>query len=415
MLWLATLAPRILQSLTAPKFKNNINDQVPYTALAQLLDRALGLALLGTCVVVVLSRLRRIPERGGAHALVLVAPWAYLVLRDMFEGRSPKIATLVYGFVVVAVWFARPHLRDLRLLGTLTAFTAVLSIAMGVLLPAKGLYQTTGGSLVQADKQILPWGILIGPASSGNNLGQLLVMGAPTLLLIPRRGLRRAAALITGFTILWSASRSSLGALVAVSVVLLLLRAPGPAMRRLLAWSSSIALAAVVALLPVITRSDQAFTNRGYIWRLSVQAWHTNTVFGLGSTWYSQVAALANNIAGAAFHGHNEAVQLAVTGGTALLVLMSVLTVALVRAVGRWASAGWTYPTAQLAAILVSCTLEVSYGLVDRDLFFPVTVLPAAFILLARESTGPAMQRARGAVVTAPVLSRSTRAGAMRT
>lgn len=384
-LWLATMAPRIVQTLTAPKFKTNINDQVPYTALAQLLDRGLSLAFIGTCVLVVLRRARDLPTRGSSLAMVLGAPWGYLVLRDMFDGRAPRISTLVYAFVIIGVWAARPRLHDLRLLGGLTVLTAALSMVMAVLLPAKGLYQAAGGSLVEADKQILPWGILIGPVSSGNNLGQLLVMGVPAVLLLRSRFLRLSGLAVTSLAIVWSASRSSLGALAVMLVLWVLLLGREALLRRVVALGSLTAMAVVMAGLPLSTSTDGEFTNRGYIWRLSLEAWQTNPVFGLGSHWYSEVALLANNIAGAAFHGHNEAVQLAVTGGAVLLLLMAVLTAIVTLVAAQWAARGWAYPTLQVATILVSCTLEVSYGLVDRDLFFPVTVLPLAFILMAQD------------------------------
>jgi O-antigen ligase len=309
----------------------------------------------------------------------------FLLMRDEYRGAGrPTLITLLYPLLVLALWVLRPPLERLVVLGYLTAATAAISVLLGVLVPAKGVFSSLSGELISPEKQLLPWGLLIGPFTDSNNLGQFLCLGLPCLAFVRKPVLRAALILGVAFTIVWSSSRSSLGAVLAAGVATLLVLTVPRAARKVASTGLLLALTSLVVLLPLTVQNNTAFTNRGYIWRLSLDRWWAqNPLVGLGPRWYSETGKYANGIGNTAFHGHNELVQMLVTGGLVNIVLIAVLAWFVGTAAARFAAARQAYPTAFLAALLVSCTLEVSFGFVDRNFLLAVTVVPMAVLAFA--------------------------------
>lgn len=402
--WSTVVLPRLVQTLTAAKYRSTLEDAAPVSAIALRLDQGLTAALILASVLIVAQRLDALPTRRRAALVVLLAPWAYLVLRDVYAGTLPlHQAQLVYPAVITALWALQPRLQSLSVLGYLTAATAMVSILLAVAVPDKGLYRAATGDLISPAKEILPWGVLVGPFTDGNNLGQFLVLGFPALLFVARRWLRLLLASCTGFALLWTASRSSLAALVvALLAGLCLVRAPAK-LRRAVAAGLLLGLTGVGVVVPIMASSDGAFTNRGILWSDSFQAWSRQPTFGLGSTWYAEIAPSVNGLGGYAFHAHNQFVQTLVVGGLLNVVLVGVLYGAVTRDAARWAASGSLYPAVSFATFLVSGTLEVPLGFVDRDFLLAVTYLPVAFTVFAvahvdprsRPSEAPAASRQR--------------------
>jgi O-antigen ligase len=153
----------------------------------------------------------------------------------------------------------------------------------------------------------------------------------------------------------------------------------------------------VVAVLPFTATTNEAYTNRGYIWRMSLQAWSRDPLFGLGSNWYQAIGKYANLLPSTAFHGHNQVIQTLVVGGIVNLVLVVVMVLVLVVRASRWTRVPVLYPAVFLVMLFVSCALEVSFGFVDRGFLLSVTVIPVAFIAFATEPlpAGPVSEPAR--------------------
>ncbi len=384
--WAAVVLPRLVQTMTTSKFRSTIGATAASSGLATLSERLLDVALLALCAVLVLQRVRRLPTDRRAALLVLLAPWAYTVVREVYAGRLPHaLVDLLYPALVVTAWVVRPPLRALATLGWATGATAVLCMLLGGLMPDRGLYRAATGGFVAPPKELLPIGILIGPFTDGNNLGQVLAIGAPSIALVRVRGARIALGLLTIVAVLWTSSRSSLGALLVVAVLALVLRAVTPRGRPALARVLLLALGATVVALPFLTRNDAAFTNRGHIWRVSLAAWSQRRPFGFGLQWYDNAGRYANSLGGFAFHGHNEVVQTLVTGGLLGLALVVALAVVVAgRALG-YARVGVHAPVLFLAALFVSSCLEVSFGVLDRDFLLAVTVLPVTFTVFGAD------------------------------
>ncbi|SDQ68285.1 O-antigen ligase family protein [Quadrisphaera sp. DSM 44207] len=384
--WALVVVPRLLQTLTAPKFRVSVGEEgAAPTALAAASQLALLGAVAAVCLWVLLTRLPRArADRWGSLAAAL-GLWGFLVFRDLYAGHVPDRASVLFPLLVLAVWVLRPALRDLAVLAWLTGLTAAVSTAVALVAPEQGLFRSVRGEFIQPDKQLLPGGVLVGVFTQGNNLGQFLVLGLPAVVLVARRRWRLLLVVLVAAALVWSASRSSLAAFAAAAATLLALALSGrsPALRACVSSGALAVATALTLLLPFLTRDDAAFSNRGYIWRLSLAAWREHLLVGHGPDHYAAVARFANPLVGTAFHGHNQVVQVLVTGGLVHLCLTGLLLVLLCRRAVASARAGSAWPTLALVSLLVSCSLEVSFGVVDRDFLLPVTVLPLAVLLFA--------------------------------
>jgi O-antigen ligase len=380
------LVPRLVQTFSVSKEHTAVGDPAPpYTALASAAQRGLFYLTVGLCLWIIALLWRHSPSRRGLALIVFLLPWAYLVTRDKYAGQSPENVYRLMPLLAVTIWMLRPRLARLQVLGYVVGVTVVTSVLVGIALPDHGVLRNASGEFVTVDKQILPWGSLVGIFTNGNNLGQFIAMGLPTVMLIRARGPRSLIVLCSLFALVWSASRSSIvavGLAIVAYVIVSRTRANSRAMVALVFLG--IAFAAV-GILPLITRDPGAFTNRGAIWHASRMAWEQDPAFGNGSDWFSIVGSSSASLGTTVFHAHNQFLQLLVTGGVVLAVLVGVLIVTAMTAAARLAVCGHTVGVSYLAAIAGTCMLEVSLVIVDNSLVFPVAVLPLLFILFTRD------------------------------
>ena len=148
---------------------------------------------------------------------------------------------------------------------------------------------------------------------------------------------------------------------------------------------------ATTCIVPLVTTDPAAFTNRGYIWQASHAAWAQHPFVGNGSDWFSIVGSSSASLGPTVFHAHNQFLQLLVTGGVVLALLVGLLVATAVGAAGRLAARGHLVGAGYLAAFAGTCLLEVSLVIVDNSLVFPVAVLPLLFILFTADLHEPAV------------------------
>lgn len=380
--WAWVVLPRLVQSLTGVKGATNVGlEPNPATAAASATLLALTALLIVVCSMAIADTLAD-PHPGRVAALLLMlAPWMYLVVRDLYTGQTPTRAALMYPLVVTALWMVRPRLEVLRVLGLLVGLSALISIALGVLAPGAGLFHAASGELAVEEKAILPSGILVGFLSQGNNLGQALALGLPFVFLLRSPAVRWFFVAVCGIALVWTASRSSLATVGLEALALVLLKAVQPASRR---WLAPLVVAApvlAVCALPLVTRDPTAFTNRGRIWDYSLQWWETSPVFGLGSGWYQRVGETTDRLAGSVFHGHNQLVQLLATGGAILTILVFLQLLAVVVRASSLAASGAVVGTIYLVGLAGTCVLEKSIVIVDNTNMFAVVAVPLALLL----------------------------------
>lgn len=388
--WVVVVVPRLLQSVLSPKARSGVGEPVASSSIANAAELGASAALIAACLTVVVSRHRRLPTDRRVALLVLLLPWLYVVGRDLYAGYTPRIGALLYPALVVALWVLRPPVQRFAAVGVLASATATISIALAVVDPGKGIFISGAGSVVEVDKEILPIGLLIGPFTSANNLGQILALGAPFLLLLPRRDLRLLLVLPVLLALVWTASRSSLAAAGVALVAVVAIGLLAPHRRRIPTIAVLAASAAAVVVLPLTGDSPSDYTNRGLIWSGSLAQWRTSPVTGLGSRWFSEAAAYTESIARTAFHAHNQFIHILVTTG-AVGAVMSVGVIGyLIVVAARWAERGVLAPIGFLVALFASCTLEVGFGLVDRDFLIATTIVGTAAIALADRRGQPA-------------------------
>jgi O-antigen ligase len=391
--WAGVVVPRLLNSLLVEKHRVSVGEEQASAPIAALAQRGLNFLLLGLCVAIFLRNIRNLPTERRLSLVVLIAPWVYLVSRDLYVVGHPKIIVALYPMLVLAVWSLRPTLDQLALAGWLTGLFVMLNLGLAVVLPAKGLFSSSAGELIAPEKQILPWGVLVGIFTQGNVLGVFLVLALPSIALM-RSTIRRMGIFgLVAFALVWTSSRSSLAALVvmvAVFIGLALLRASG---RGVYAAVTLIVFAAFVPLLPLTTTTNDAFTNRGYIWRTSLANWDADPWFGLGSRWYNQIGQFVNALPGTAYHGHNLFVHALVTGGIIYVALLTLMMLCVIYYASVWAIRGASFPAAFTVVFLISSTLEVPFGVVDNATLYAVTVLPMAVIVFSKLPPNPLVRQ----------------------
>ena len=395
------LVPKVVQTVTAPKYRVRVDEaEPPPTAYTSLATDLLTVALLGLCLLLVLDGLRRNPRRGLPGVLLLLAPWAWVQVRGLTLDLVPGVSDLVYPAVVVAVWVVRPGLAHLRLLGYLAGAVAVVSVAVGVLLPDKGLFRALDGNVITQEKALLPEGILVGIFTHGNTLGQYLLLGLPLIALVPRPVVRTVLLAAAALALVWSAARSSVGGAVAlalVAVVLSLLPAARRAVPgRLVVWAAL----GLVVLLPFLTTTPGAFTNRGGIWAVSLAHWRDHPWVGNGADFYTRIAQTTGDLGGTVFHGHNEVVQLLVTGGVVLAVLTGLLVLAAVHRATR-TPRGVQVGVALALSLAGASLLEVSLQFEAGGVFLPVLLLPLATLLVGEPLDAEPVEHLRRPAATA--------------
>ena len=381
--------PRLIQTVLAPKYRFQVGVQsVAYVPLASYTQRILFYSMLGFCLWIIAESFRNPPKGRGLALLVFLAPSLYLATRDIYLVQSFQNTRYLYPMVVIAIWALRPRIRSLATLGVLVGVTITLCVLLGVVLPAKAVFHNASGEEISQDKQILPFGILIGVFTQGNNLGQFIALGLPSMALIRHRRARLCFFAVAAFAILWCASRSAvLSVGLSIVAALVTLACTRPSSRRTIGFLAAIVPFGLVCVLPLITHDPGAFTNRGYIWQQSLLEFDTSKLLGLGASFYSIIGASSATLGPTVFHGHNEFVQLLVTGGVVLVLLVGALIALGAVSASALAVRGSVFGVAWLAAFAGACVLEVSLVLVDNDILFPVMVVPLAVIVFSADLT----------------------------
>ena len=387
LVWAWGVIPRTVQTLTAPKYRTQVGmESVPYSTATAVSLFVLTMAVLGYSIVIIIAALRDPPSHGTGALVVVLLPWVYLQLRNWTLSEPLQLSQLIYPIVTIAIWALRPALSEFALLGYLVGVVAVISIVIGFLAPSQGILRSAEGLVITQDKTLLPFGILVGIFTHGNNLGQYLVLGLPMVTVIRRRFTRVLLIIVVCFALVWSAARASLITSVIVIMVTAAVALLSARLRGLPARLIVMAPFALAALLPLLTSDPSAFTNRGFIWMASLDAWGSNPFFGLGSRYYQELGRTSESLGGSVFHGHNQLVQLLVTGGLVLVVLIALMLLCVINASARWAERGRLVAVAYLTALAGVCTLEVSLVFVDNTFLFSVVVLPVAIILFSEQS-----------------------------
>lgn len=403
------LLPLLVDSLHGVKeFRPITATPVPDPPVVALAATAGNVLVLAACLTVLVVHRRRWRDLLGPAALLLGA-WAVALGVLLSHGSDVPRAVVLLPLVVVAGTLLRPGRPAVAALGAATAAVAATSLVLGLLLPSAGRYVRPES--VADEKPVGALGILAGVLPSGNNLGVALALGVPAVLVLRRAWLRWAALLTVVAALAWSASRASWLAAGAVLATALVLHVAGRR-RDLLAALALGALGTANVVLPLVVQDPSAFTNRATYWIAGIDAWRDAPFLGHGADYYTVVAREGGALGGHAYQAHNQVVQLLVTGGLVLLVLVvGAVLVAAVRAVRAAPADLW--PTTFLVALLCTSLFEVPLGVVDRVMYAPAALLPLVLVLAWRTvDDAPAVRRPQAVATAATTPTHVTSASA---
>ena len=392
VLWCRAVGSRIVLSLTADKVFVPVGQDPIWPPAASLTSKLSFLLAVAISVGIILFRINDVTRPGLWRIAVLLAPWLWILTRGLYSGLPTPDAVL-YVLVVLALAALRPHPRVLIVLGALVVLTATIAIAFGFLMPDAGILHDADGSVRQSDKSLLPsLGLLQGMFTAENNLGLYLSIGIAAVVMLPRWWQRLPGLAIVVFAIVWSSSRNSMFATACMLVVGIVVWAVAE-----FGWrraASAVARTAtgvavlIMCALPFIGWEDEAFTDRGLIWKGALTEWSSRAfLFGLGSDWYERIGTSDTSPLNlAAFHGHNQFVQFLTVGGPifAFIAVGSLLVQAYAITVSR--SRYLAIGAILVTSIAVGGFLDVPLGFVDTAMFWTVTIVPLTVLFFAQPS-----------------------------
>jgi O-antigen ligase len=343
--------------------------------LVTLLCNGVILVACTAAVIVNVKNLRRIPVAVG----LLLLAWAWAMLGLVLADSAVVRSVVLVPLVIAAIALSRPTRRTVEALGWVASLVALLSIVMGVFFPDAGRYVRPDS--LSDDKPVWDLGILAGPFPSGNNLGLALAVGLPATLCLPRPWQRTLGVLVSAFALFWTFSRTAwLAAAVALALWAVLAVLPQK-YRRAVAALALGGLGAIVLALPLVTDEPTAFSNRGHLWVDGLERLAARPLTGWGPNYYLEVARSAGELGNFAYHAHNQAIHLLVTGGVVLFLLVAAVFVWACVVSVRWASKGVFWPAAAMAALLLCAAFEVPLGIVDRSMFYPAVLVTLLVVL----------------------------------
>lgn len=399
--WAASTIPGIIQNSSNARRASAVIEGGSATQLSSLAAYGTALLLIVVCVAQICTAKTVAQGRRFTGVALVLLPWVIAILSSVITGSSIPYNAVALPTAALALWRLNAKIDDLVPVAWLTGLTATIAVAMGVLLPSRGLLHGESGNLSTADKAIIGDTLLAGPFNHSNQLGVVLALGLPAILLLTSKSAKFWLFSVTVLAMAWSASRGSLTAAgIAVGIVLCVgLFRSGPT-RRGWARLSVLACAGAVAYVPLTTDTLAAFSDRGQIWAASIEAWAEAPTFGNGYSWYGEIAKFANNLTAVAFNGHNLFVHSLVTGGVVLVFVLSLLALRLTSVAAWEADKGNLFALAYAVSFFIIAVLEVPTRFRDIDPLSWVAVVPLIVIAMQAklDTKGPSPLAARASL-----------------
>ncbi|OJU44481.1 MAG: hypothetical protein BGN98_13940 [Microbacterium sp. 69-7] len=339
--------PSLLQVTLGSRPVAQLGETFAQTSLSATSQAILqALVVVTTAAAFVHDALRR-TLRFPRWLWLYLAPCAAVTVSSYIASHTVGVAVIIYALIGVLIASYDDPIRLIRLIGRLTVVIAVVSIAMGILLPSVALMSQAG---VPDAKAFIGDTLLVGPTYHPNNLGQTLALGLPTVLLLEKPRSRAISVVIVLFGLLWTGSRTGLtagilGLLVAGIWYVLTHRADFLA--RVLLIGIYVAVVPITFLIVLLNNDPAAYSGRGYIWSRSLEFAHGSPILGFGVDVYYRISESQSNFGALAYHGHNMAVNTLLLAGGVGLAALVVLWLVMLRhswrlgRLGYWALTPW--------------------------------------------------------------------------
>lgn len=340
-------------------------------------------AVLALWVLVAL--VTKAPRREDIRGLVVVG--LLLALPAVHFRSLPKhqwLDIVLSGAVALALWRRRAGAPELAALGLFAAIACAWAVTQGLLYPAHAMFADHYGNFGRSTKSLIGTDQLAGPFGHSNTLGIFAALAVPLVALQPRRAVRWGAYSVLVWAAAWSSCRGALIALVLYFLVKAVRFLAPKKLANLGKWWVVGALVAVAAI-PLTTTDPTAFTRRGEIWIVSLQAWRSAWAFGFGDDWYSQAGHFVNNLGDEASSGHNLLIGALATSGAfgAALILWSLLRGSRLLAKGE---DQWPDRTLYFGVFLTVSVLEYLWGFAMGAELSPVVAVPIIVALVCPDA-----------------------------
>lgn len=390
--WLHQVGPLLIATIQNSKMAEGI----VAGSLATRVQAPLSVIVFALAFLIIVSSAKSTIAHLPTMSVGLI-PAGYLLVRSASAGQL-SVTSLQFAAIFVAIVASNPDPRRvLALTGGLTAIAASLSLLLGILGHPNAFRSDSSGNLITADKALFGGsGLLQGLFASENNMATFLVIGLPSCFATLSTRMRLVSVTVCLVAIAWASSRSAWVAVAAMAVLAIFSPRLGS---RFIRGVTVLALA-VSALLPFLSLPVHSLSDRPYIWENVIRLMReSNTwAFGGGVEWFQSTSQDATTYisSAAAFQAHNQVLQLLATGGVALLVALIPLFRSTLRATRQLPGTDLQFLAGcWLVAVLVVGMLETPFGIADRALFWPVTLVPIAVLVATgarpMDSSDPAL------------------------
>lgn len=370
---LAVMAARCLAAMLIPALRT----PGPLDGVVLIVAAVSAVILAATGPV---SRLR------WAAAAAAVAFWLTPVLSAMIHGQQPPVAAAAMAAVAVALIVGPPRSgAAVRVAVVVGLLVVVLSLGFG-LLSATGIADGAFHSWGSYQRSVFGIPALKGIALHPNTLGQiagttLLIALAVATIGRPRWWFWILPAL-TVLTLLWTESRSSIGATTAAVAALFVVRR-WPRLRPWIVAGACVAVIApplVLATVGSVVDLSGLVTGRQWPWFVAGTLFAESPLTGYGPDAFGEVfwqQATLGPPPWEALHAHNEALEAAAQAGLiGLVTLAAVMAAALVPALKRSGRSG-----SLTVALMVMFGLLAGFEVVLGLTYFPASYLTPAVLV----------------------------------
>ncbi|GAA4286881.1 O-antigen ligase family protein [Georgenia daeguensis] len=353
--WANGVVPSFLNLVIAGRPPVDISASTTLAPPAAMAARFLPMLFVLFCAAALLHEKERPPAVGAGRMCLFLAPWAMGQLATLAAGKSIGPMTLVLLPVLALVaWKIGPPLRDLRIVGILTAVTAAGSLVLWKFAPEVGAVSAPSTGAKAALDQLLA-----GPYNHPNTLGMALVVGLPAVALFANRRWRFIATVVVVAATWLTGSRTAQFSVALILVAMYVLPRTGRA-RRGFFLLAAVLLISTLVLIPLTTTDPNAYSERGRIWMTSRDSWAGSPLFGGGVTFYPDTGRYVTAFGSFAFHGHNLFIHFLTTSGIVGAGALVIVVLAAVKASQRYLSRGHIFPAAFVLGFLALAFLEVA-------------------------------------------------------
>lgn len=252
------------------------------------------------CVYLIFSELKTLGRIFASGITTLLLFYISLVIINTIDFNSLHLQAILFPLIVITTWVLKPSIKSFRSIAWCLVFVSAFSLFLKFFFPQLA---NIGYGFNQS-KGIFGENLLAGPYSHPNQLGAVLSLGFPSLLLLKRKFVL-PSSLICALALFFTGSRSPIISLSLTVLFALIFHNSEP--RKFRVWTNISTRFALIILfiLPLLVRSESFFSLRGRVWIHSLQVWVDRPIFGYGNNFFGTTGLVQSDLGIYASSGHN--------------------------------------------------------------------------------------------------------------